>query len=157
MQIELIEQENENHNNSAISKTETSAPLHVNRRTGRPLKTNNCHFRLTLYLAYPTEEQKQRLRNMAKAFNLENKMRLKRMLKIANTPSEAEQMVMQERKDRAMADRKYRVWLRRKKRFDEAQYLKEFTEACMQYAKVIKNSRPIDDNQDFQDEQDVSR
>lgn len=144
MQIQMIDEETENRNQN-------------DKANKKPTKTNNSHYRLMLYLSYPTEEQKQRLRNMAKAFNLENKMRHKRMLKIANTPSEAAQMVMAAKKDRAEADRKYRVWLRRKRKLDEIQYLKEFTAACRQCAKVIKNSRSIDHNQDFQDEQDGAR
>lgn len=142
MQIQIIEEENKNQDNNTAQKADVNVPVRgINKRTGRELKTNNPHFRLTLYLAYPTKEQKERLHNMAKAFNLENKMRMKRMLKIANTPSEAMEMVMQDKKNRAEADRKYRVWLRRKRKLDEAQYFKEFTEACMAYAKAIKNSK----------------
>lgn len=161
MQIQMIDDENEIHNETvnnsvAIDNVNDGCATVISKKE-RPQKRNDSRYLLCLYLSYPTEEQKQRLKNMAKAFNLENKMRHKRMLKIANTPTEAAKMVMAARKDREIAERQYRLWLRRKRRLDEKQYLKEFTEACRQYAKVIRNSRPIDNNQDFQDEQDVSR
>ena len=82
---------------------------------------------------------------MAKAFNKTNEMRFARLLKIANSPSEAAQMVAAVGKEKAEIERKYRVWLRQKTRRDKEIEDKTFRQTVRALAKAIKNSRPATD------------
>lgn len=168
MIIEDIEPENETHSitapgpasiphvpvvdGAAISKMEIieeSAPVTVKRRPGRPKiapelrKTNNMRHRVVLYLSYPSADQIARLRNMAKAFNKTNQLRFARLIKIANSPTEAAKMVMALGEERREIERRYRVWLRRKIRNDKEIENKTFRKTVRALAKAIKNSRPI--------------
>lgn len=101
-------------------------------------KKNNSRYYLTLYLAYPNEQQIERLRNMAKAFNMANKLRMKRLSKIAEDNSELRQMVEGLEKERKLADQKYKVWLRRQNKQRKLQNDKEFRETVKALAKTIK-------------------
>lgn len=138
-----------------ISKTEKnqgSAPAHADERPkrsrGRPKiapemrKRTNGRFYVKLYLSYPCADQIARLRNTAKAFNKTNEMRFARLLKIANSPSEAAQMVAAIGKEKAEVERKYRVWLRQKIRRDKEIENKTFRQTVRALSKAIKNSRP---------------
>ena len=141
-----------------VSKMEIiqeSAPAHADeqpkRGRGRPKiapemrKRTNGRFYVKLYLSYPSADQVARLRNMAKAFNKTNEMRFARLLKIANSPSEAAQMVAAVGKEKAEIERKYRVWLRQKTRRDKEIEDKTFRQTVRALAKAIKNSRPVAD------------
>lgn len=140
---------------SKMEKIQESAPAHADERPkrgrGRPKiapelrKTNNMRHRVVLYLSYPSADQVARLRNMAKAFNKTNEMRFARLLKIANSPSEAAQMVVAIGKEKAEIERKYRVWLRQKTRRDQEIEDKTFRQTVRALSKAIKNSRPVAD------------
>lgn len=125
--------------------------LQPKRGRGRPKiapemrKRTNGRFYVKLYLSYPSADQVARLRNMAKAFNKTNEMRFARLLKIANSPSEAAQMVVAIGEEKAEIERKYRVWLRQKTRRDKEIEEKTFRQTVRALSKAIKNSRPAAD------------
>nr|DAO76751.1 MAG TPA: hypothetical protein [Microviridae sp.] len=108
-------------------------------------KRTNGRFYVKLYLAYPSADQVARLRNMAKAFNKINEMRFARLLKIANSPSEAAQMVAAIGEEKMKIERRYRVWLRQKTRRDKEIEDKTFRQTVRALSKAIKNSRPVAD------------
>lgn len=140
---------------SKMEIVQESAPVHAAERPkrgrGRPKiapelrKTNNMRHRVVLYLSYPSADQVARLRNMAKAFNKTNEMRFTRLLKIANSPSEAAQMVVAIGEEKAEIERRYRVWLRQKTRRDKEIEDKTFRQTVRALSKAIKNSRPVVD------------
>lgn len=117
----------------------------LKKRRGRPSKTDKqTHGRyILLYVAYPTAERIERLRNMVKGWNLADNLRFKRLRALANTLSEIDAMLMTQGKEKAEIERRYRVWLRQKMRRDQEIEDKTFRHTVRALARAIKNSKPV--------------
>lgn len=116
----------------------------IKRRRGRPPKNEKqTHGRyITLYIAYPTNERVERLRNIVKGWNLADNLRYKRLRALANTPSEIDVMLMAQGKEKAKIERRYRVWLRKKIRLEKEIEDKTFRKTVRILARAIKNGKP---------------
>lgn len=118
-------------------------------KRGRPAtgkKTQGKYIKV--YLVYPTEKNIERVRNLAKGINLSDSMRLKRLMKIANTPTEAQEMLLAQGKERQRVERLYRVWVRRRARLEKKQRSRVWVQACKDIARAIKRSKPIRSDDD---------
>lgn len=126
----------------------TSGQESIKRRRGRPPKNEKqTHGQyITLYIAYPTNERVERLRNIVKGWNLADNLRYKRLRALANTPSEIDVMLMAQGKEKAKIERRYRVWLRKKIRLEKEIEDKTFRKTVRILARAIKNGKPVQGN-----------
>lgn len=115
----------------------------VNPYYAKQKKRNKAHI-ISFWFKYPGDKDfVDRIRNQIKAHGERLDMRYKRMIKIANSESEAKELVLALGKDKKESERKYRIWLRREARRKKEENDREFRETVKAFAGAIKRRKRI--------------